>query len=226
MSMVTFSHQTYNETQYWNVEVLNSEVCVFLQKSLFMLHIYLRYLTPGITRGLVWTSWNYTKNKQPLHDKQIKRAWVHWTEERGVESSARSPARSFRSGSRIKQREGEPRVFGCRSSGSSGKTKNEKQTWIRDYMKSKLDATIHLRLMCLHLFLVISTFMIHLLCFLGCSKHSSYRWTCHPSFCGRSPTKLTTRGAVIGPDCHRMPLKVQGLRLDEMTGDGEGRVSR
>lgn len=138
MSMVTFSHQTYNETQYWNVEVLNSEVCVFLQKSLFMLHIYLRYLTPSITRGLVWTSWNYTKNKQPLHDKQIKRAWVHRTEERGVESSARSPARSFRSGSRIKQREGEPHVFGCRSSGSSGKTENKlgsetiwKASWMR-----------------------------------------------------------------------------------------------
>lgn len=102
---------------------------------------------------------------------------------------------------------------------------NEKQTWNRDYMKSKLDATIHLRLMCLHLFLIILTFMIHLLCFLCCSKHSSYRWTCHPSFCRRSPTKMTTRGAVIGPDYHRMPLKVQGLRLDEMTGDGEGRVS-
>lgn len=68
----------------------------------------------------------------------------------------------------------------------------------------------------------ISTFMIHLLCFTGCSNHSSYRWTCHPLFRRRCPTKLTMRGAVIGPDCHRMPLKVQGLRLDEMTGDGEG----
>lgn len=140
----SFPHQTYKETQYW--KVLNSEVCVFPRKSHFSCYTYICDIWPLVSQG-AWCEplEIIPKNKQPLHDKQTTSAQ---TEERGVESSARSPVRSVRFGSRIKQREAEPPVFGCRSSGSSGNMKNK----LGDCMKSKLDAIIHLRLICLHLF--------------------------------------------------------------------------
>lgn len=68
--------------------------------------------------------------------------------------------------------------------------------------------------------------MIHLLRFFRLFKAQLLQVDLPPFVLRAKPQKLTTRGAVLGPDCHRMPLKVQGLRLDEMTGDGEGRVSR